>query len=93
VLVLLLPSPAEAATGTVREGNARFQVITPTLIRLEYAADGRFEDRPSLNVVDRRRRWRRYRVRRSRDLLTIRTGRLTPSTGAARDPSLPRTSR
>src|SRR6266508_2472567 len=32
------------ASHTVRDGSARFEVLTPTLIRLEYAADGRFED-------------------------------------------------
>ncbi|MCB9657706.1 MAG: glycoside hydrolase family 31 protein [Polyangiales bacterium] len=35
---------------SVVEGSARFTVITPTLIRLEYAADGQFEDRPSQTV-------------------------------------------
>ena len=39
------PAPAE-----VRDGPARFQVLSPTLIRLEYAADGQFEDRPTLTV-------------------------------------------
>ncbi|HEX4719034.1 MAG TPA: TIM-barrel domain-containing protein [Thermoleophilaceae bacterium] len=37
----------------VRDGAARFEVLSPTLIRLEYAADGRFEDGPTFNVVDR----------------------------------------
>jgi hypothetical protein len=32
---------------------ARFEVLSPTLIRLEYAADGQFEDRPTFNVVNR----------------------------------------
>lgn len=66
-----------AARGTVRDAGARFQVVTPTLIRLEYAADGRFEDRPSLTAVNRRLRPPRYTVRRGRDVLTIRTRRLT----------------
>lgn len=37
----------------VRDGNARFTVITPTLIRMEYAADGQFEDRPTQTVAER----------------------------------------
>lgn len=37
----------------VRDGNARFTVITPTLIRMEYAADGQFEDRPTQTVAQR----------------------------------------
>ena len=37
-----------AANGSsVQEGNARFTVISPTLIRIEYAENGRFEDRPT----------------------------------------------
>jgi hypothetical protein len=39
--------------GSVTDGNLRVQVITPTLLRLEYAADGRFEDRPTFNAVAR----------------------------------------
>jgi hypothetical protein len=39
----------------VVDGRARFQVITPSLIRLEYAADGDFEDRPTMTVPRTRR--------------------------------------
>ena len=39
--------------GEVVDGKARFEVITPTLIRMEYAADGRFEDRPTMTVPRR----------------------------------------
>ena len=38
---------------TVRDGAARFEVLTPTLIRLEYAADGSFEDGATFNVINR----------------------------------------
>jgi alpha-glucosidase (family GH31 glycosyl hydrolase) len=34
-------------------GAARFTAVSPTLVRLEYAGDGRFEDRPSFNVINR----------------------------------------
>ncbi|MET7420447.1 TIM-barrel domain-containing protein [Dactylosporangium sp. NPDC005555] len=43
------PSPPAA----VHDGRARFQVLSPTLIRMEYAPDGRFEDRPTFNAVNR----------------------------------------
>jgi hypothetical protein len=50
-------SPPDAdprtASGQVQDGKARFTVITPTLIRMEYAADGRFEDRPTQTVAER----------------------------------------
>ena len=38
-------APSSAAAAAITDGNARFQVITPSLVRLEYAADGDFEDR------------------------------------------------
>ena len=34
-------------------GNARFTVLTPRLIRMEWSADGRFEDNATLAIVNR----------------------------------------
>lgn len=42
-----------ADNGVVRDGHARFTVLTPTLIRLEYAGDDRFEDGLTQTVVNR----------------------------------------
>jgi alpha-glucosidase len=39
---------------TVLFGNARFTVLTSQLIRLEWAADGKFEDRASFTFLNRR---------------------------------------
>ncbi|WP_327351164.1 TIM-barrel domain-containing protein [Streptomyces sp. NBC_01304] len=39
--------------GVVVDGDVRFQVLTPTLIRMEYAKDGRFEDRATVNAINR----------------------------------------
>jgi hypothetical protein len=51
------PAPSAAAGGTalaaVTDGNARFQVLTPTLIRTEYAGDGAFTDATTFNAVNR----------------------------------------
>ncbi len=47
---VVTPSSTAPPPGVVVDGKARFQVITPTLIRLEYAENGRFEDRPTLTV-------------------------------------------
>ena len=45
---------AAARDGVViHDGPARFEVLSPTLIRLEYAADGDFEDAPTLTAVRR----------------------------------------
>jgi alpha-glucosidase (family GH31 glycosyl hydrolase) len=52
----LLPAPSAAAddgSNAVVDGSARFEVISPTLIRMEYAGDGKFEDRPTFNMIDR----------------------------------------
>ncbi|WP_200828234.1 TIM-barrel domain-containing protein [Mycobacterium sp. 3519A] len=38
---------------TVTSGSARFQVLSPTLIRTEYASDRKFVDGPTFNVVGR----------------------------------------
>ncbi len=40
-------------TATVSVSDARFEVLSPTLIRTEYAGDGRFEDRPTFNAIGR----------------------------------------
>ncbi len=48
------PVPRGAAlSNVVMDGNARFEVLTPTLIRLEYAGDGRFQDGITFNAVNR----------------------------------------
>ncbi|WP_284748786.1 TIM-barrel domain-containing protein [Amycolatopsis sp. RTGN1] len=54
--VITVGTPAEAghaARQTVTAGNARFQVLSPTLIRTEYAGDGRFTDAATFNAVGR----------------------------------------
>ncbi|MDO0929364.1 glycoside hydrolase family 31 protein [Streptomyces sp. TG1A-8] len=42
-----------ARTSTVTVSDARFEVLSPTLVRSEYAGDGRFEDRATFNAVGR----------------------------------------
>jgi hypothetical protein len=76
-VVATLVAATEATAAPIRDGNARFEVISPTLIRLEYAADGRFENRPSLTAVGRRLRRVRIRVRRTRRALRISTRHFT----------------
>ncbi|MFC3992413.1 TIM-barrel domain-containing protein [Actinoplanes siamensis] len=55
-LALAPSSSAEATTRhrqSVVSGDARFQVLSPTLIRTEYAPGGRFTDSGTFNVVGR----------------------------------------
>ncbi len=46
-------APAAAAANAVIDGSARFEVLSPTLIRLEYAGDGVFQDAATFNAVNR----------------------------------------
>jgi len=57
-------------------GNARFTVLTPNCIRLEYADGGKFVNAPSLFAVNRRARFNGARVTRSVTSTTIDTGAL-----------------
>lgn len=63
-----------AAPNPVVDGNARFTVITPNCIRLEYAADGHFVDSPSLFAANREARSGAFRLTKSAGGETIDTG-------------------
>ncbi len=47
-------NPVADPKAVVRAGNARFTILTPQLIRMEWAADGKFEDHASLVFLNRR---------------------------------------
>lgn len=46
--------PVADPRAIVVAGHARFTVLTPQMVRLEWAADGKFEDRPSFVFLQRR---------------------------------------
>ncbi len=48
-----LYNPVADPKAIVTAGNARFTVLTPQLIRMEWAADGKFEDHASLVFLNR----------------------------------------
>ncbi|WP_377273898.1 TIM-barrel domain-containing protein [Peterkaempfera sp. SMS 1(5)a] len=56
-LVSADPASAGDAHGhripTVSSGDARFEILSPTLIRTEYAGDGKFTDDPTFNAIGR----------------------------------------
>ena len=62
---------------TVVAGNARFTVLTPRLIRMEWSADGVFEDRATLTFVNRRMPAVPFKVQECRSRLTINTADVT----------------
>ena len=68
---------APSAARTVVSGSARFEVVTPTLIRLEYASDRGFEDSPTVSTVPRDGPVPAYQAGSDGGWLTIRTAALT----------------
>ncbi|WP_432837538.1 TIM-barrel domain-containing protein [Dactylosporangium sp. CA-092794] len=50
---LAAPPPRPASDSAVVSGKARFEVLSPTLIRTEYAGDSRFVDAATFNAVGR----------------------------------------
>jgi alpha-glucosidase len=57
-------------------GHARFTILTPQLIRMEWAADDRFEDRPSIVFLNRCLTVPTYKSRENGKSLTIETSAL-----------------
>ena len=82
-VVLLLPINVVAAEqpkadqrAIIEAGNARFTVLTPQLIRMEWSKIGRFEDRATLKVVNRLTEVPQFKVTNSRSKVVIRTSAL-----------------
>ncbi len=61
----------------VRSGDARFEVLTGGLVRMEYAPGGSFEDAPTVNAVNRRFPLPSFTTRTANGWLTIKTSRMT----------------
>ena len=71
--------PKADETAMVVAGNARFTVLTPQMIRMEWSADGVFEDRATLAFVNRKLPVPEFKVKRSGNKVTIRTSAVTLS--------------
>ena len=68
---------------TIVAGNARFTILTSRLIRMEYAENGRFEDRPSIAVLHRATPTPKFDVSRSNgDGVSIKTEHVQIARGA-----------
>jgi alpha-glucosidase len=77
---LEVTDPVADPKAIVTQGNARFTVLTPQLIRMEWALDGKFEDRASFVFLNRRLPVPKFEKTLStdgRDTLTIKTDALT----------------
>lgn len=62
---------------TVLSGDARFEVLAPTVIRIEYSSTADFENSPTINVVNRRMPVPRYTSKVVGGWLTIQTTSMT----------------
>ena len=71
--VVSLETAAADPAAVVLSGNARFTVLTPQLIRLEWSPEGRFEDRASLTFINRRLPVPRFTISRVDTVTTIQT--------------------
>ncbi len=63
-------------TGEVTDDHARFTVITPTLLRLEFSRDGRFINRRSYFAWHRHVKPPQFKVKKQAGKLVIRTARM-----------------
>ena len=70
-------NPVADPKAIVIERSARFTVLTPRLVRMEWAADGRFEDHASLVFVNRRLPVPDFSTMRENGWLVLRTRQLT----------------
>lgn len=70
-------NPVADPAAVVVAGNARFTVLTPRLVRMEWAADGNFEDRATLGVVNRNLPVPEFKVSQNGTRTVIRTEALT----------------
>lgn len=84
VVAVLLPFMASAENcpkadekAQVVAGNARFTVLTPQMIRMEWSEDGKFEDRATLTFVNRKLEVPEFKVKQTKSKLTITTSNVT----------------
>ena len=69
-------NPVAAEKSMVTHGNARFTVLTDRLVRMEWAEDGKFEDRASLAFVNRNLPVPRFSATVKGGVLTITTDKI-----------------
>jgi len=70
-------NPVADPKAVVTVGQARFTVLTPELIRMEWAADGKFEDHASFVFLNRRLAVPKFEQTLAGQKLTLKTSALT----------------
>lgn len=71
-----LPNPVANPQAIVQQGNARFTVLTPEMIRVEYSPNGNFENNATFAIVNRNLPVPEFTKSESPDSLFITTGKL-----------------
>lgn len=70
-------SAAADPKAEVTAGHARFTVLTPEMVRMEWSVDGKFEDRPSFVFLNRKLAVPEFKVTHKGKALSIETSALT----------------
>jgi len=73
----VVDNPVADPRAIVIQGNTRFTILTPQLIRIEWAADRKFEDHASLVFINRRLPVPKYSHEFTGGKLTLKTDALT----------------
>jgi alpha-glucosidase (family GH31 glycosyl hydrolase) len=76
VLIVARGGIAAETNHLIVVGNARFTVIAPECIRIEYADDGKFVDAKTLFAVGRDAAYHDFKLGRDGDAMTIDTGKI-----------------
>ena len=74
LFALCLVRPLAAQPNPIVVGSARFTVVTPNCVRVEYAASGTFVDAPSLFAAGRAARYNGFQLAQAGGATTIDTG-------------------
>lgn len=86
VVCLHAANPKANEKAVVTEGNARFTVLTPELIRIEYSPNMKFEDNATFAVINRELPVPKFSKKNNGDFLTITTDKLTLKYRKGTDP-------
>ena len=70
-------NPAASPSSIINFGNARFTILTPQLVRMEYSAKKEFEDKASLVFINRHLPTPPFTSRQSGSTITIQTKEIT----------------
>ena len=81
-------NPKADDKAVVTAGNARFTVLTPEMIRIEYSPKGIFEDKATFAVINRELPVPKFSKKESGGFLTITTDRLSLRYRLGSDPML-----